>query len=58
MPYSASVGAAETEDGAVERMRMVLFSFTNAYYTKKLPRNLPRSSTQTAAECAGHSHLL
>ena len=43
MPCSASAGAAETANGAVERMRMVLFSFTNAYYTKKLPRNLPRS---------------
>ena len=37
-----SAGGAETANGAVERMRMVLFSFTNAYYTKKLPRNLPR----------------
>ena len=43
MSYLASAGVAETEDGAVERMRMVLFSFTNAYYTKKLPRKLPRS---------------
>ena len=43
MPCPASADAAETANGAVERMRMVLFSFTNAYYTKKLPRNLPRS---------------
>ena len=43
MPCSASAGAAETANGAVARMRMVLFSFTNAYYTKKLPRNLPRN---------------
>lgn len=42
MPCSASAGAAETADGAVARMRMVLFSFTIAYYTKNLPRNLPR----------------
>ena len=35
---------AETTNGAVERMRMVLFSVTNAYYTKKLPRNLPREN--------------
>ena len=42
MPGSVPAGAAETANGAVERMRMVLFSFTIAYYTKKLPRNLPR----------------
>lgn len=42
MPCSASAGAAETADGAVARMRMVLSSFTIAYYTKNLPRNLPR----------------
>jgi len=35
-----SAGAAETANGAV--VRMVLFSFTIAYYIKNLPRNLPR----------------
>ena len=48
MSCLASAGVAETEDGAVERMRMVLFSFTNAYYTKKLPRNLPRNLPRMA----------
>ena len=43
-----SAGAAETANGAVERMRMVLFSFTNAYYTKKLPRKVPRNLPRTA----------
>ena len=42
MPGSVPAGAAETANGAVERMRMVLFSFTIAYYTKKLPRKVPR----------------
>ena len=58
MPCSASAGAAETADGAVARMRMVLFSFTIAYYTKngwgaaKLRENAGRASPKSAAESA------
>ena len=36
MPCPVSAGAAETADGAVARMRMVLFDFTIAYYIKNV----------------------
>ena len=54
-----SAGAAETANGAVERMRMVLFSFIIAYYIKNLPRDCePISQLSAILEfCRGLSDL-
>ena len=53
MPCSASAGAAETANSAVARIRMGLFDFTIAYYTKILMPGAARSAALGAAGLAG-----
>ena len=56
MPCPASAGAAETANGAVERM--VLLGLTGAYYTKFRGNEITARTKSTAAQSAAEvGHL-
>ena len=45
----SALAAAETANGAIERMRMVLFRLTDAYYTKNRGSEAARRAARLAS---------